>query len=242
MHRFFVPSEALFGGVVRIDGESARHISFSLRMKRGESICVCTPDMTEHICSITDFSEGLVTAEVCESRMSRSESPCRIELYQALPKADKLEVIIQKAVECGVHSITPFESSFCISKINDPQKKLLRWNKIALEAAKQSGRGMVPKVNPPISFSEAMKRASQCELGIFCYENERGRRLGELLKEDSSKSISVTVGSEGGFSEAEVRTAEEHGLNITGLGQRILRCETASCFVLSAIALTKELQ
>lgn len=242
MHRFFVSFDAVSDGTVRIEGNDAKHISFSLRMKKGEKVCVCTPDSAEYSCEIFEFGDGCVLArieDVCSK--SPAEPPCKIHLFQALPKGNKLETVIQKAVECGVYSITPFESRFCIAKIKDDFKKLDRWQRISLEAAKQCGRGIVPAVNAPLSYEDAIKKASESALAIFCYENEKHKKLGAVLKGSSANEISVVVGSEGGFSSDEVLFAEKNGMTLTGLGPRILRCETASSFVLAGIALVKEL-
>ncbi len=241
MHKFFVSFDAVSGETVRIEGNDANHISFSLRMKKGEKVRVCTPDSSEYSCVISEFGNGYVIANVESISKSSAESPCKIHLFQALPKGNKLETVIQKAVECGVSSITPFESRFCVVKSKDGLNKLDRWNRIALEASKQCGRGIVPAVNAPVSYKEAIAKASESKLAIFCYEKESGQKLGTVLKNNLSKDISVVVGAEGGFSEDEVLFAENNGLTVTGLGPRILRCETASSFVLAGIALLKEL-
>lgn len=241
MHKFFVGNNAIFDGKIILSGDDARHISFSLRMKPGERIAVANGDGQDYLCTVETFGNGTVTAAIDSVSRSDSEPPVRIRLFQALPKGDKLETVIQKAVECGASEIIPFESSYCIAKIKEPEKKLIRLNRIAYEAAKQCGRSIIPRVLQPLSFKEAVKSASEDELAIFCYENECARRLGDVLKNDRSDSISVMVGSEGGFSSDEVRFAEEYGLTVTGLGKRILRCETAPVFVLSCISFAREL-
>lgn len=241
MHKFFADNDAISGDRIVLSGDDAHHISFSLRMKPGEHITVALPDGNDCVCALETFSDGKVTAVVESVKKSDSEPPARIRLFQALPKGDKFELIIQKAVECGAAEIIPFESCFCVAKIKDPEKKLTRWNRIAYEAAKQCGRSIVPRVLPPVSFREAVKSASADGLAIFCYENERARRLGEVLSGDRSDTVSVMVGSEGGFSPEEAAFAEECGLTVTGLGTRILRCETAPVFVLSCISLVREL-
>ena len=241
MHKFFVSSDAISNSTVVITGTDARHISFSLRMKKGAKICVSSSEGETYLCIIVGFAEGNVFARIESVLQASSESPCRIRLFQALPKGDKLEVIIQKAVECGVYSVTPFESRFCIAKVGDTAKKLERWNRIALEAAKQCGRSVVPKVLPPVSYERAIKEASEDALSLFCYENERSRMLGSVLKQDASDCISIVVGAEGGFSQEEISFAESNGLTVVGLGPRILRCETASGFVLACISLCREL-
>lgn len=241
MQRFFVDKEAYDGSFVTIIGADAYHISRSLRMKSGEMITVCLPDGTALLCELTSFSDVKVVAAVVSSSASRSESPCRIHIYQALPKGDKLETVVQKSVECGAYSITPFVSERCIAKVSDSfDKKLERLNRISYEAAKQCGRNIVPKVCKVLSYKQMLDQASGSDLPLFCYEAEGTLPLGNLLKRDV-KEISVVIGSEGGFSPDEAMLACEKGMLLTGLGPRILRCETASTFVLSALSLYFEL-
>ena len=241
MQRFFVPPEAVEGDLVRIVGDDAFHISRSLRMKKGETISVCLPDRTLLCCELSSFSDGEVGATVLSRSVCTAEPPCRIHLYQALPKGDKMDVIVQKAVECGVTSVTPFESTFCIAKAGASfEKKRERWNRIALEAAKQSGRGIVPQVAPLLSYEQMLRKASSASLSLFCYEGEGTEPLGRCPIA-SAEEISVIIGSEGGFSPEEARLAGEHGMFLVGLGERILRCETASAFVLACLSFIKEL-
>lgn len=241
MQRFFVPYEAVEGDLLRIVGDDAFHISRSLRMKKGETISACLPDRTLLTCELSSFSDNQVCATIVARSVCTAEPPYPIHLYQALPKGDKMDVIVQKAVECGVTSITPFESTFCIAKAGASfDKKLDRWNRIALEAAKQSGRGMVPAVRPLLSYEQMLSEAASAELPLFCYEGEGTRPLGQCLI-PSRGSFAVIVGSEGGFSSREVDLAREHGMSLVGLGERILRCETASSFVLACLAFVNEL-
>lgn len=241
MQRFFVLSEARNDTTVTITGDDAYHISHSLRMRKGEEISVCLPDQTQLRCELTGFEEGRVTAKVIETSRCTAEMPCRVHLYQALPKGDKLDTIVQKAVECGVYDITPFESSRCIAKAGGNfEKKRERLNRIALEAAKQCGRGIVPTVRPLLTYSQMLAEASTASLPLFCYEAEGTEPLGVLLQQRSDE-IAVVIGAEGGFSPAEAKEAKERGLLLAGLGPRILRCETASSFVLACISLCREL-
>ncbi len=241
MQRFFVTDGAIRDGLVRIEGDDARHISFSLRMKKGDRISVCAPDSRLYTCVLTEFGEGYVTAETVEEGVCTAEPPYRVRLYQALPKGDKLETIVRKAVECGVYEIVPFESRNCVAKEgNHPEKKRERLNRIAAEAAKQCGRGILPRVLPTLSYRQMLEEAGKAELPLFCYEGEGTAPLGALLYGDE-KEIAVVVGSEGGFTPDEVKEAEACGLRLCGLGERILRCETAPTFVLSCLSLAREL-
>ena len=173
---------------------------------------------------------------------SRGEPPVRITLYQAMPKGDKLEFIVQKAVELGAAEIVPVLTSRCISR-PDPrtmEKKRERLQKIALEAAKQSGRGMIPRVGPLLSWKEALEGMNRDQLAILFYEEAR-EPLGPLLRSRPA-SVSLLIGSEGGFSPEEAREAEERGLRPCTMGPRILRCETAPLYALSAITYSYENQ
>ena len=241
MQRFFVSQEAINGDVVRIEGDDARHISFSLRMKKGSRISVCAADGVLYACCLAAFGEGYVEALVEEQTVCHAEPPYRVRLYQALPKGDKLETIVQKAVECGVYEIIPFESRNCIAKTgNNPEKKRERLNRIAAEAAKQCGRGILPQVLPVVSFRQMLDEAGKAALPLFCYEGEGTVPLGAML-DGTEAEIAVVIGSEGGFTPEEVEAAKAAGLRLCGLGPRILRCETAPVFVLSCLSLVREL-
>ena len=249
MPRFFIRQEQIDNGKIRILGDDAHHISFSLRMAVGESVTVCDMQGIEYECTIEVFEEGAVTLNIEESRTSLNEPNIVIKLFQALPKGDKLDSVIQKAVECGVSEITPFESERCIVRIkaDAEAKKTERRQRIAKEAAKQSGRSVIPAVEMSVSFSEMLKRASMSDLCLFCYEGDGTLPLGKLLREvdiehkDRGYIVSVVIGSEGGFSLAEVEKAREAGFVLAGLGRRILRTETAPIFALSALVCFSEL-
>ncbi|MBQ8508382.1 MAG: 16S rRNA (uracil(1498)-N(3))-methyltransferase [Clostridia bacterium] len=246
MPRFFLSASNIADGIVTICGDDALHISRSLRMRRGEEITVCDMQKIEYRCVLEDFTADTVTARILASKPSDTEPPCPIRLYQALPKSDKLDVIIQKAVESGASAIIPFESERCVVRADDPSresKKLERRRRIALEAAKQCGRGVVPEVSLPMSFSQMLKEASGCELKLFFYEGDGTVSLRGLLEgiDGQPESIAIIVGAEGGFSLREVETAREASFALCGLGQRILRCETASGFALACLAYRFEL-
>ena len=199
----------------------------------------------EYECQLTDFLPDRVLAKILETRKCDTEPPYYAHLYQALPKGDKLDTIIQKAVECGVSEIIPFQSERCVVKIkNDAEdRKADRRQRISAEAAKQCGRARLPEVKAPLSFSEMLEKASESNLAIFCYEDCHTLSLKELLsqKGEGVRSLSVVIGSEGGFSSSEAERAEECGIIPVSLGKRILRCETAPIFALSSIAFFYEL-
>lgn len=250
MPRFFVQKEQIEDGIVSILGDDAHHISRALRMAAGECITVCDMQSFEYECELTDFLPGRVLARVLTERRSDTEPPYRAHVYQALPKGDKLDSIIQKAVECGAASVTTFSSERCVVKVKEDAeaKKVERRQRIATEAAKQSGRSLLPTVSPTVSFAEAIKRASAADIPLLCYEGEDQKTLSAVLKEYKANQtkgkipeISIVIGSEGGFSLDEVRAAKEAGMISVGLGKRILRTETASSFALSCLVYELEL-
>jgi 16S rRNA (uracil1498-N3)-methyltransferase len=213
-------------------------------MAKGEHITVCDMQCNEYDCILSEFNIDNVVAEIVSSSKIENEPPVKVFLFQALPKGDKLDTVIQKAVECGVFEITPFESERCVvrSKPEAEERKTERRNRISLEAAKQSGRGYIPQVNPTVSFERAVEKACECDLCILCYEGEDKFSLKELLRENVNvATVAVFIGSEGGFSHDEVKYAVDHGMRSVSLGKRILRTETASGFVLSCIAYETEL-
>ena len=250
MPRFFVRANQIENGTAQIFGDDAHHISRSLRMAVGEHISVCDMQKNIYECELTEFLSDRVCAKVLSCAQSDVEPPFHAHLYQALPKGDKLDSIIQKAVECGMSEMTTFESERCVVRMKEgtEQKKLERRERIALEAAKQSGRGLVPKISPTVDFKTAIDRAANADIRLFCYEGDDTSPLATVLKEyeiavgkNQNPTISIVIGSEGGFSLSEVQYAREKGLIPVGLGKRILRTETAASFVLSCLVYHFEL-
>lgn len=249
MPRFFVRQNQIEGNKVRILGDDAHHISRSLRMAAGEHITVCDMQSREYDCELEIFGEEEVTAVIVSSRDSANEPPFYVRLFQALPKGDKLDTVIQKAVECGVGEIIPFESERCIVKIkfDAEEKKYQRRNRISAEAAKQCGRSSIPEVKKSVNFENMLEMASSSELCLFCYEGDGTVPLGKILEDavkkcdKMPKTISLVIGSEGGFSQIEAQRCVNAGMIPTGLGRRILRTETASGFALACIVCFFEL-
>ena len=249
MPRFFIKNESIEtcdgATVARIYGDDAFHIARSLRMAVGDSITLSDEDGKEYDATLIQIRDEVATVSLGEGRPCQSESPVHITLYMAYPKGDKLETVIQKAVELGATRIVPFESSRCIKrpKADKIEEKTRRLSKIAAEAAKQCGRARLPEVSKPLSFSQMLDEASTAELSLFCYEGEGTRSIRALLSEcRTPRTIAVIVGCEGGFSVEEAAQAKGRGLLMTGLGHRILRCETAPDYALSAISYQFELQ
>ncbi|MBQ3566574.1 MAG: 16S rRNA (uracil(1498)-N(3))-methyltransferase [Oscillospiraceae bacterium] len=239
MPRFFL--ENINTDLPVITGEDAKHIGRSLRMKPGEEITVCSCG-TDYFCEITSITSDEVFLKILDQKLCSAEPTVEVTLFQAVPKLDKLEHIIQKSVELGVTRIVPVLTRRCVSRPDkkDFEKKRVRLNKIALEAAKQSGRGIIPEVMEIVSFNEAVKQMSELDCPLMLYE-EGGIRFSEV-ETDNKKSFALFVGSEGGFDESEAETAKNSGITPIWLGERILRCETAPLTALSILMfITKNL-
>ena len=250
MPRFFVRREQINGDTVCIFGDDAHHLSRSLRMAVGEHITVCDMQKCEYTCELTAFLSDHVEARVLSVTASDTEPPYEATVFQALPKGDKLDSIIQKAVECGASRIVTFESERCVvrAKEGNEEKKVERRNRIALEAAKQSGRSILPDVLPTVSFSKALGEAKNADIPLFCYEGDGTeplpatlRAIREKLGKKVNPSVSLMIGSEGGFSLKEAEAARAAGMYPVGLGKRILRTETAASFVLACLVYEFEL-
>ena len=217
-----------------IDGDDARHIGRSLRMKCGEEITVCC-DGIDYFCKIRSFTDSEVYLDLIEKKPCAAEPNADITLFQAVPKLDKLEFIIQKSIELGVSRIVPVLTRRCISRPDEKDfaKKLGRLNKIAESAAKQSGRGIIPQVLPIMSYKNAVEEMKKLDLSVILYENG-GKRFDEVDFTDK-KTIGLVIGSEGGFDAEEVKIAENSGAESVWLGNRILRCETAPITAMSIL-------
>ncbi len=234
MVRFFVSAEDLEKEDVSLTGENAQHAKV-LRLKPGEMVLLCDGEGREAVCKVESTDEWLLRA--MERRESQSEAAVKVSVYMALPKADKLEHVIQKATELGAYEIVTFPSVRCVSRPDEKslKKKLERWEKIAASAAEQSGRGRIPKVLVLGSFSEALTRAAQADKALMFYEHEAALTLKMALSSGGYSTVSLLTGPEGGLEEAEVTQAREVGLQVCTLGRRILRCETAPLCALSAV-------
>lgn len=250
MPRFFLSEDAIgernieIGELISVEGGDARHISCSLRMEKGDSIVLCDSSSKEYVCTVESLDPSAVILKVDEIRRCDTEPPYRAVLYQALPKASKFDTIVQKAVETGVTRIVPVITERCISRPDEGsmKKKTERWQKIAEEAAKQCGRGIIPKVEGLMTYKEALKDAAEGELAFLCYEGEGAEPLGKILRKfPEATDIRFIIGAEGGFSLSEAEAAAKIGLKTANLGKRILRCETASAFTLACICCEKEL-
>lgn len=235
MPKFFVEPHQINENHIQVIGEDAKHIKTVLRSREGEAITLCDGLGTDYFCRITSLEDG-VTAEIIASERCQSEPKTKITLYQGLPKADKMELIIQKCVELGVDRIVAVSTERCIVKLDKKEdKKLERWQKIAEAAAKQSGRGKVPQIVPKVlRFSEALAEAKTLSGAIIPYEKEEKRGIRTFVEGFSGTEIGVFIGPEGGFTEEEIQGAMDGGVLPVTLGKRILRTETAG---MTAIAI-----
>lgn len=243
MARFFVSGERISDGKIYITDADAHHIARSLRMAEGDNVTVCDGEGLEYLCTLERIRDDECVCGILEKRQGQSEPRTGILLCMAYPKGDKLETVIQKAVELGATEIIPFESSRCIKrpKADKAEKQTQRLQRIAEEAAKQCGRSRIPSVCLPLSLEGMLDKIENVELKLLCYENEDGRSIKDALPDGIPQSIAVIVGAEGGFSGDEAKRIVERGAVSVTLGKRILRCETAPSFALSAISYKYEL-
>ena len=237
MPRFFV--EGPVGGEYLLSGEAGRHGARVLRLRPGEGVTLCDGGGRDYPCTVRENTGDALLLDVGEGVPSRGEPRTRITVCQCLPKGDKLETVVQKAVELGAHEIWPVESRYCVAKWDrgSREKKLQRLRKIALEAAMQSGRGIVPRVLEPAGLEAALKAAREEGDILFLYEKARtGLRA---CLEGVGSRVFLFVGPEGGFSQEEAAMAEGLGARTASLGPRILRTETAPIAALAAILYEK---
>lgn len=245
MYQFFVDDAQIGKEFITITGSDVNHIKNVLRMKPGEKIRVSNQKGQDYFCSILELGDDFVQADILDSEAANTELSAKIYLFQALPKGDRMETVIQKAVELGVHEIIPVAMKYCVVKLDakKAENKRKRWQAIAESAAKQSKRSLIPVVHEVMSFKEALSYAKECRVNLVPYENERGMEVtgeafSELQKDDT---ISVMIGPEGGFSEEEIELVKEENMKIISLGKRILRTDTAAIATLSMLMLHLEI-
>lgn len=247
MQHFFVDPSDIGEKEIRITGSDVNHIKTVLRMKEGEELSVSNGiNDTEYRCEIDHFTEDEVILKIRFVKEEGVELPAKIYLFQGLPKADKMELIIQKAVELGVYEIIPVASKRAVVKLDDKKakSKIARWQAISEAAAKQSKRAFVPLVHEVMTMKEAVAYATKLEAKAIPYELADGMEsakdwVGQAVE---AKSIAVFIGPEGGFDESEIRMAEEAGITPISLGRRILRTETAGLAVLSILMYQLEIK
>lgn len=244
MYNFFINPLDVNGDKAIIKGKDHNHIKNVLRMKEGEELLL-SYDKTSSLAKISRIEDEIIVCDVVCKDYADTELPVNIHLFQGLPKSDKLELIIQKAVELGVNTITPVEMSRSIVKIEDKKKKskIERWQAISESAAKQSKRTIIPNILDIIPFKLALEKVATYEHVLVPYENEKGMsETDNAIKSiKSGENIAIFIGPEGGFSDDEIALAKEKGVKIISLGKRILRTETAAITALSMIMLHAEI-
>lgn len=236
MPKFFIAGTNIKGGMAIMKGRDAEH-AHVLRLRPGDDVILCDGEGTDYKCHIVLADKEEVQAEVIEIKPCTAEPTVKVTLLCGLPKgSDRTEYIIQKGVEAGASEIRFFQSRYCVSKPESPEKKLERWQRIAEEAAKQSGRGIIPETGWEPELADAFNIALSKDLGLFMYETGERESLSSVLDSNKNiKSAAIITGPEGGFAEYEADLARIVGLHVCSMGERILRCETAPIVALSAL-------
>lgn len=239
MHHFFADPCQIKNKVVCVEGADVNHMRNVLRMKPGEQVKISDGQGNEYLCEVGRYEEKCALLSIVSSGKGGTELPSRIFLFQGLPKSDKMELIIQKAVELGVYQIIPAMTKRTVVKLDAKKagKKIERWNQIVLSAAKQSGRSMIPEVMPVMTFGEALQYGRKMDIVLIPYEKAEGmEKTGKIISAvRPGQDIGVFIGPEGGFEEEEVEKAVQSGAHSVTLGKRILRTETAGLAMLSIL-------
>lgn len=240
MYHFFVNPTQVDDKLIRIEGSDVNHIKNVLRMRIGEEICISDGGENDYYCKIVECNSDSVFAEILKTEKGNAKLGAEIYLLQGLPKSDKMELIIQKAVELGVHAIVPVDTKRCVVKLDSKKEeaKIKRWQSIAESAAKQSGRNEIPQVSNVMGFSKAIEYIKDFEVKLIPYECEQGsmERTREFIRKvKPGMKVAVFIGPEGGFEESEIELATRNGVCPITLGKRILRTETAGLMILSVL-------
>lgn len=248
MPKFFVKQEQINGDIIIIQGQDVNHIKKVLRAKIGDELQICNSQNGENfLCDIKEIENENILCKIKQEIEEKVESNIEVTIFQGLPKADKMEYIIQKSVELGVYDITPVEMKRCVVKLDekDKNKKQVRWQKISEVAAKQCGRDIIPQINKIINTKNICELIKKYDIVLVAYENEKEKTLKEQLKlikekmqkleKDELIKIGIVIGPEGGLEERDVQDLKENGAKIITLGKRILRTETVALNVLSVI-------
>ena len=245
MYQFFVDDAQIGREFVTITGEDVNHIKNVLRMKAGEKIRISNQQGRDYYCEISEVTDTFVQADILNEDAASTELPSKIYLFQGIPKGDRMETVIEKAVELGVYEIIPVAMKYCVVKLDAKKEaaKVARWQKQAEAAAKQSKPSIIPKIHPVMSYKEAVEYAMQCDVRLVPYENERGmqgtREALSTIK--AGTSVSVMIGPEGGFAEDEIAQVKD-SMQVISLGKRILRTDTAGIAVMSMLMLELEME
>lgn len=243
MPKFFVAENQINNNKITIIGNDVNHIKNVLRQKSGDKITICDISKEQdYLCKIDKIEEKSIDCNIIEKLENNTESNVKVTIFQGLPKADKMELVIQKSVELGAYDITPLQMKRCVVKLNekDKLKKIQRWKKISEVAAKQCGRNIIPKINNIVNVKEVCNLCNEYDIVLIAYENEKENTLKKELKnlkklDKEEIKVAVIIGPEGGIAPEEIEMFEENGAKIITLGNRILRTETVALSVLSII-------
>ena len=239
MQNFFAEPSWIGEQQIRLEGADVNHMKNVLRMKYGEDVQINDGKGNVYLCTVNGYEDNVAVLDILKKLDQDTELPSRLWLFQGLPKGDKMEWIVQKAVELGAYSVVPFAAKRSVVKLDEKkaEKKRTRWQAIAKGAAEQSGRGIVPEIQPVMSFQKALELAKKLDVILIPYELEEGmketaRRIQQIRP---GQSVGIFIGPEGGFEEVEVELAKEAGATSVSLGKRILRTETAGLTTLSIL-------
>ena len=246
MHHFFVTPQQISGDKIRIEGGDVNHMKNVLRMKTGEELTIghekaeiSDGESRTYLCEVEAYEEDVAVLHILEEMEADTEPASKLYLFQGLPKSDKMELIVQKAVELGVYQVIPVAMKRSVVRLDDKKaaKKADRWNSIAESAAKQAGRSRIPEVTMPLSYKEALKMAEELDVTLLPYELAGGMEVTrEVIRQiKSGQSVGIFIGPEGGFEPEEVDAAVSMGARVITLGRRILRTETAGLATLAIL-------
>lgn len=235
MHKFFTPKENIISGSGIITGDDVKHIYRVLRLTEGEKVILNDCDGKEYLSEISEITKTEVSLKILEELKINNESQVKIDLFQGIPKAAKMDLIVQKGTELGINNIIPVLTKRVDVKLSGDFKKLDRLNRIALEAAKQSKRTIIPQVSKPVDFDTLLQGINDYDIFLVPYENAEDTGLKSVIRNvNNIKKVGILIGPEGGFEQEEIDVLIEKGANIITLGKRILRTETAG-FVTTAL-------
>lgn len=239
MQHFFVSPEQVREEKIYVEGSDVNHMKNVLRMKTGEELTIGDGDGWLYLCVVESYEEDMAVLKILEKKKDESELPSKIHLFQGLPKQDKMELIVQKAVELGVYQVIPVATKRAVVKLDakKAKKKVERWQQIAVSAAKQAGRGIIPAVGEVCTYAQVLKCAEELDVVLIPYELAEGmEETKQIIAEiRPGQSVGIFIGPEGGFEKEEVEQAVKAGAEPLTLGKRILRTETAGLTMLSVL-------
>ncbi len=245
MYQFFVEDEQVGKDFITITGPDVNHMKNVLRMKPGETVRISSRSGHDYECRVLELTSEFVQLDILNSEIAGTELPCKIYLFQALPKGERMEYVIQKAVELGVYEIIPVAMKYCVVKLDEKraQAKVKRWQAVAQNAAKQSKRSRIPLVHPVMTYEDAVRYALECDRCLVPYENERGMKAAAqaFMNIQPNEKISVIIGPEGGFAEHEIEAVRQK-MQVISLGKRILRTDTAAITMMALLMMHIEME